>query len=134
MNDVVEKLLEEHPIIELVKFSELDIQEKLQDNPYLIVKYRELYYAELAKLESLQDKYDLLTGRRYDWYRFESDKELTKPEIEKYYLPKDKKIQQMKKILRNQEIRVRFFETCFKGLEQQGWRMKSYIDVLRGGY
>jgi DNA helicase TIP49 (TBP-interacting protein) len=134
MEKIVEELLEEHPIMEMVKFSEIDIQEKLSDNPYLIVKYRELYYGELAKLEVLQDKFDKLAGIRYDHYRFENDRELTKPEIERYYLPKDKQVVQMKSILRRQEIRVRFFENCFKGLEKMQWSMKSFIDVLKSGY
>jgi hypothetical protein len=131
---IVKELLEEHPITEMVKFSDIDIQKKLEDNPYLIVKYRELYYGELAKLDSLQDKLDRLIGIRYDHYRFESDRELTKAEIERYYLPKDKPVVQMKAIFRRQEARVRFFENCFKGLEKMQWSMKSFIDVLKSGY
>lgn len=131
---IINELREEHPIDEMVKFSDLDLQEKLSDNPYLIVKYRELYYKELAELDRLDDLMEKLAGERYNFYRFEDDREWTKPEIEKYCIPSDKKIQQMKKIMRKQKIRVRFFETAYKAFEQQGWRMKSFIDTLRGGY
>jgi DNA helicase TIP49 (TBP-interacting protein) len=134
VEETVKELLKDHPITDMVKFSDIDLQEKLEDNPYLIVKYRELYYGELSKLDSLQDKLDKLIGIRYDHYRFESDRELTKSEIERYYIPKDKQVLQMKAILRRQEVRVRFFETCFKGLEKMQWSMKSFIDVLKSGY
>ena len=132
-DDMIKELLEEHPIDEMMKFSDLDIMEKLKDNPFYIVKYKEMYYKELAIYNDLEDKYELLVGNQYDYYRFDFDKELTKPEIEKYYLPKDKKVMQMKKILRKQDDRVKFFEMAFKGFEQQGWRIKSYIDAMRGG-
>lgn len=131
--EIVDKLLEEHPIHEMVKFNEMDIQEKLKDNSFNIVKYRDLYDRERAKYEELEDKYNTLVGMRYDHYRFDYEKELQKPEIERYYLPKDKKIIQMKNILRKQEIRMRFFELCIKGFESQGWRMKSFLDSMRGG-
>lgn len=131
--NIVKKLLEEHPITEMVKFNDINVQEKLRDVSFQIVKYRELYYAELAKFEELQDKYNKLLGIRYDYYRFETDKELTKVEIEKYYLPKDKKVLLMKKILRDQEIKTRFFETCYKGFEKQQWSLKTFSENLRSG-
>ena len=132
--DIVKKLLEEHPIHELVRFSDLDLQTKIEENPFNIVKYKELYFKELAIFEELEMKYDKLVGMRYKFYRFEDDKEWSKPEIEKYCIPSDEKIIQMKKILAKQKARVRFFELCYKGFEQMGWRLKSFIDVLRGGY
>jgi len=130
---IVSELLEEHPIHDMVKFSELDINEKLEENSFMIVKYKELYYKELAVMDDLEIKYDKLVGKKYEEYRFESERAWTKPEIEKYCIPSDKKVIQMKKIMARQKVRVRFFEMCYKGFEQQGWRMKSFIDVLRTG-
>ena len=131
---ILESLLEQYPIDEMVKFSELDLQEKIQDNPYQIVKFRELYYKELAGLDKMNSLYDKLVGERYKHYRFDDDREWTKVEIERYCLPSDKKIIRMKSIIRKQETKVRFFEMAFKAFEQQGWRLKSFIDTLRGGY
>lgn len=133
-NSIIEELKVDHPIDELVKFSDIDIQEKLMENPFMIVKYRELYYRELAQLDNLNDLMDKLMGERYKHYRFEDEKEWSKPEIEKYCLPSDKKIQKMRKIIHKQEMRVRFFEMCYKAFEKQGWSMKSFIDTLKGGF
>lgn len=130
---IVQDLLEEHPIHELVRFSELDITKKLEENSFMIVKYRELFYKELAVMEDLENKYELLVGKRYKFYRFEDDESWTKPEIEKYCIPSDDKVIRMKKIMARQKARVRFFEIAYKGFEQQGWRMKSFIDTLRSG-
>jgi hypothetical protein len=131
---ILEQLHREHPIDEMVKFSDLDLQEKLADNPYMIVKYRELYYKELAELDNLEMLMDKLTGMRYKYYRFEDDKEWSKPEIEKYCLPSDSEIIKMTKIINRQKIRVRFFEMAYKGFEKMQWSMKSFIDTLKGGY
>jgi len=130
---IVEALLVEHPIHDLVRFSDLDITQKLEESSFMIVKYKELYYKELAVMDDLEIKYDKLIGIRYKYYRFEDNEAWTKPEIEKYCIPSDTKIIQMKGILARQKVRVRFFETCYKGLEQMGWRMKSFIDVMRSG-
>ena len=132
---IITDLLEEHPIHELVKFSDLDLQEKLKDNSFMITKYQDLYDREKFRYEELEDLYDKLAGIRYDYYRFEIDKNLQKIEIEKYYLPKDAKMVKMKRILRRQEVKVRFFELCVKGFINQGWRMKTWVDNARlGGY
>jgi hypothetical protein len=125
---IFEKLKSDHPIENLVKFDETDIQEKLQENTFQIIIYKELYYKELDIYEDLERKLEYLTGIQYKYYRFNQDEEWSKPEIEKYCLPADKKIIQMKKILKKQKIKVRFFEMCYKGFEQQGWRMKTYTD------
>lgn len=131
--EIFNKLKEEHPIDDLIKFDETDIQEKLQDNTFQIIKYQELYYKELDIYEELERKMEALTGMRYKYYRFNQDEEWSKPEIEKYCLTADKKIIQMKKILKKQKVRVRFFELCYKAFEQQGWRMKTYTDRDRHG-
>lgn len=131
--EIFNKLKEEHPIDDLIKFDETDIQEKIQDNTFQIIKYKELYYKELDIYEELERKMEALTGMRYKYYRFNQDEEWSKPEIEKYCLTSDKKIVKMKKILKKQKIRVRFFEMCYKAFEQQGWRFKTYTDRERHG-
>jgi hypothetical protein len=39
----------------------------------------------------------------------------------------------MKGILARQKIKVRFFETAFKAFENQGWRLKTFVDAMRSG-
>lgn len=131
--EILQDLYAQFPIDEMVKFSELDIQEKLQENPYWIVKFRDLYNKAMAEYEHLEILYDKLTGERYDYYRFESERELDKTEIKNYYIPKDKKVVKMKNIMARQKVKVEFYRMCLQGMEQQGWRMKSYLDSLRSG-
>lgn len=132
--EILDKLMEDHPILDLVQFNDLNVQEKIQENTFMVVKYKDLWQREKAALDELYDKYDLLIGRRYDYYKFEIDKELTKVEIEKYYLPKDNKIRRMKNIIRRQEIIVGFYEICFKAFEKQQWNLKVFYDSLKGGF
>lgn len=132
--EILEQLLIEHPIHKMVKFSDLNIQDKLKENVFMIVKYREFYYKELSIMDELQIKYDKLIGIQYKYYRFDDEKEWTKVEIEKYCLPADKKIIQMKNIMDKQNVRIRFFEIAYKAFEQLGWRLKTFSENLRGGY
>jgi len=123
MNDkekILEQLLIDNPIDEM--------------NSYMIIKYTELHHKELFIMDELQIKYDKLVGIRYKWYRFDDDKEWTKVEIEKYCLPADTKIIQMKKIMDRQNVRIRFFEMAYKAFEKLQWSMKIFSENLRGGY
>lgn len=125
---IVNELKNEYPIEDQVKFNEFTISDKLQENQELKVKYYELYEREKFLYDELIKKHDILMGQRYDFYRFESDRNLTKAEIEKYYLPKDKKIRQMSELITKQEIRVKFFELCYKAIDGLYWRIKNWID------
>jgi hypothetical protein len=136
MNDrekIQEKLMEEHPILEMVSFNELDLQEKLKDNTFLTLKYQDLYNMEKMLYEEMEEKMEALMGKRYDHFRFEQDKALTKTEIEKYYLPKDKYIKKMRQVMRDQMIRVEFFKMCVSGLKDMKWNMKTFSDNERMG-
>lgn len=126
------ELKEKHPIDEMVKFSELDIDEKLQENTGRLVDYRDLYHKSLSELDRLTDLLDKLIGVRYKYYRFDCNEKWVKAEIEKYCLPTDPKIIKMKKIIRRQEIKVRFFEMCWKAFEKQQWSMKLFMETLKG--
>lgn len=131
-NEILDKLLKEHPIEEEVKFSDLDLSEKQRDNAFMVVKYRDLLIRETIESQRLETLMEKLIGERYKYYRFDDQKEWVKIEIEKYCIPSDKKIIRMKRILRRQDIRVKFFEMCVKAMESQGWRMKGFIDSMRG--
>jgi hypothetical protein len=131
--EILDGLKMEYPIESMLSFNETDIAERLQENTLMIIKYKELYYRELQKLEELEDKEELLVGLRYKYYRFEDEHEWQKPEIEKFCLPSDKKIIAMKRIISKQKVRVRFFDIAYKAFEQLGWRMKTYSDRERGG-
>jgi hypothetical protein len=132
--EIVNQLRNEYPIEELVQFNEIDIQEKLQKSAYLIIQYEDLLKKEQMVYQDLENKYEALLGKRYNYYRFEIDKELQKPEIEKYYLPQDKQVRQMKKILLKQDIRVNFFKICVKGLNDMRWNMGTFSKNLQRGY
>ena len=136
-DDVIQILLEElkseHDIEELVSFTDIDLQEKLKDNTFLIIKYKDLWIKEKIVYEQLEDKMNMLMSKRYHYYRFEQDENLSKPEIEKYYIPGDRKIIQMKGILRKQKVRVDFFEIAYRALDKMSWNMREFGQNERRG-
>ena len=133
-DEIVNDLKRIHPVEELVRFDEINLQEKLEKSAYLVIHYDDLLKKEEMVYQDLENKYDVLIGQRYDFYRFEYDKELQKPEIEKYYIPKDPKVVQMKNIMLKQKIRVDFFKVCVNGLKSSQWNMKTFSSNLQRGY
>ena len=125
---IVDDLLKEYPIYELVAFDELNISQKLQDNPYQLIRFQDQLLKEKIRFEELEELQEKLIGELYHKYRFQSEEELSNKEIEKYYLPKDPKYLKMKEILRKQKIRIAFFELCVKGLDRQYWSMKEFAN------
>ena len=130
--EILENLYEQYPIDEMVKFSELDLGEKLQENSFWITKFKDLLFQAQQEYDYLETLFDKLMGQRYNHYRFEDDRELDKSEIKNYYLPKDEKIIKMKLIMARQKVKVDFFKTCVAGMEKQQWNMKSFLDTLKG--
>lgn len=129
--EILAELVKEHPIEEMVQFTDINIQEKIKSNTLKVVKYNDLYQKELTTLDILADKLESLIGRRYDFYRFEFEKDLTKIEIERYYLPNDGYIKKMKQIIRRQNIKVRFFKMCYQAFDKQQWNMKLFWETIK---
>jgi len=129
---IIEELKKEHPIEEQIKFDNLNIQEELQKNTFMMYHYKELEMKEQAIYDDLEDKYNKLLRERYNYYRFEISEQLQKTEIEKYYLPGDPKVVKMKEILRKQKIRVDFFKICASAFEKRQWCMSSYSKNMSG--
>jgi hypothetical protein len=128
---VITQLMAEHPIEELVSFNETNIQEKIQNNAYLVVKYTELYLKEKNIYDKISVLRDKIVGERYDHYRYNFDKELDARIIERYYLPKDEKIIRVNKILQKQGWRVEFFQTAVDALKKLQWNMKIFLDSMK---
>ena len=130
---VLEKLKEKFPIEEDLTFNEYTIQSKIEKHSYLLMKYHHQFINAKAKVNKLEEEYEKLVGEKYDYYRFNFEENLTKTEIEKYYLVKDKDILKLKQAIRIQTIVIDFFEMCVKELESMNWSIKSYIEILRRG-
>jgi len=75
------------------------------------------------KIENIFTK---VQGEKYDHYKHNYEKNLTKTEIEKYYLPKDEKLIKLKALLDKQAIRCDFYESMWKVIDQMAWKMKLF--------
>jgi hypothetical protein len=127
---ILKKLHEEHPIEEMVKFNELNVHECLQENDFLTVKYRDLYHKELDKLERVKEFLEKVEGERFIHYRYNSDKEWTKVEIEEYALKQDPQVRKVKKLIQKQQAIVRFYNMCWKAFESRKWSMSNFLKTL----
>jgi len=132
---VLEKLQSEYgeEVSKLLDFNEFNIGEKLQMNSFHQENFRLLYIAEKQKLCRLQDNFDERAGQKYDKYKYGNSKDLSKVEIERYYLPKDEELIKLKKIIRLQETRVEFFSAVADSFKSQGFNMRVFMDNLKVG-
>jgi len=128
------KLSELYPIENDLKFNELDVSEKVQLNTYKLMFFTEKYEKAESKLKYLMEDLDKTTGERYHIYKFQWNESLTKPEIEKYYLPKDENILEIKRKIRNQEAVVAYFKMCRDMFKSQTWNLKTFLDSMRAGF
>lgn len=129
--ETINKLKEEYPIEDIVKFDDFNIQEKLKENAFLILHYKGIFFKEKNELDRISQLRDKITGQQYDKYRFNHNQELKPNEIKDYYLPKDDKIIKINRLYQKQLWRVNFFEVATEALVHMGWRMKSFLDEKR---
>ena len=133
LKQIFDQLKEEYNIEEQATFSDIDIAEKLQKNEMMVIKYKEKYYEELQNYEILERKMDALKGILYKHYRFNDEHEWQKKEIEEYCIPSDTKYIQMKRIMAKQQIRVRFYDMCWRAFNSMSWSMKTFSDREKMG-
>lgn len=123
----MEELKEKFPIKDFLRYTEFDLKEKIEMIPMKILEYQELLNKEESILNKFIEQKNKVIGEVYDHHRFEMDKKLDKYEIEKYYIPQDKKVLAFNKIIQKQKWKVEYFEACVKALDKMAWGIKDFI-------
>jgi hypothetical protein len=122
-----EKLEKEYPIADEVSFNDFNIEQKLQNQLQLELKYYDL----LQNAKYVYNKIDnILIDKQcelYDTFRFEHERNLSKPEIELYYMPKHPDIKLIKERMALQEVKVHFFEICYRSAKQLQWNIQTFL-------
>jgi hypothetical protein len=132
-DNVIKELSERWDIENLLKFSELNIQEKLENNASQIWHFTELYHKEKNDYDKIVEFKDTLICNRYIFYKNNMPEALKQGEIEKYYLPKDPQILKMNEMVRKQMWKVNFYDGLRKALEKMQWTMQTYIKSMSSG-
>lgn len=129
-NIVLNELMKEYDIYYMLDFNQHNINEKISKNAYMQELFRLMWITEKAKLNKIQKKLDQITGEVYDKYKFHDSRNLSKVEIEKYYLPNDPEIKKQSSLHDLQEIKTWFFESLYSGFKNQGWLMNQFLKEL----
>lgn len=133
-NRILAKLQQEYDVFNLLSYNEYDVNEKVQYNPFHTEQFRLLARDEKSKLSEIYNELEAKRSEIYRYYKEESQLSLNKTEIEKYYLPGNEEIQELKKKITEQETRVEFFEAVYDAFKSQAWLMKQFLQNLREGY
>jgi hypothetical protein len=114
-----------------LQWDEFNLKERLEKNPYHYQQYRMLWLAQKHKLRKVEILMDEYIGNLYDTLKYAGDKTLSKVEIEKYYLPKEKKVIKFKRAYMRQSIRTEIYEHISISFKNQGFEMNSYVKALQ---
>jgi hypothetical protein len=133
VDDLLKSLQEQWPIIEIVSFNELDVQQKLQEQPYKLIQFSEKYIKEKSRMDDLLDLKIRLSAKLYDKLRFHVDKALSTKEIEQYYMPTDGDMIKLNNAIAKQTVIINYFEMCVKAIEKQVWSIKLWMENKRYG-
>ena len=132
--DVIFSRMEaDYNVYDLLAFNEFNIQERLERLSFHMKDMRLKYLQELSKLEQVKDRLEKVTGEKYIALK-NGEVSLTKTEIEKYYLPKDEELMNLKALYRKQELRAKYFEAVHQSMDKLTWHIKMYMENGRGGY
>lgn len=130
---IFKKLEADYNVYDLLTFNEFNIQERLERLSFHMKDFRLKFLQETAKLNQVEDRLNKVVGDKYIALK-EGAVTLTKTEIEKYYLPKDPEIMQLRGLVRKQELRANYFEAVWQAMDKLQWNMKLYCDNGKGGY
>lgn len=115
---IKEKLESEYPIADEVSFNDFNIEDKLKQQLQLELKYYDLWINSKYVYNKIEDILIDKQCELYDFYRFEFERNLSKTEIELYYLPKHKDIKIIKNKMELQDVKVHFFDICYRSVKQ----------------
>lgn len=125
--NLLKQLRTEFPIDKEITFNDFDIEDKLQGQLPLEMKYWDLYQIELFNLGAIEEEMVDMKFTVYDQFRFNYDRVLTKTEIELFYLPAHKDIRAIQKRIDLQQVKVDYFKTCYNAVKQLRWNIHSYL-------
>lgn len=132
-DSIFSQLESNYNMYDLLMFNEFTIQDRLERLSYVMKDLRLKFIQEQQKVNQIKDRLDKVTGEKYIELK-NSEVSLTKTEIERYYLPRDEEILQLKGLLRKQELRMNYFEACWDAASKLQWNIKLYIDSGKDGY
>jgi len=125
--NLLKELREQYPIEEEIDFNDFNIEERLQSQLRLEMKYWDLLSAEKFHLSELESKMVDIRFKVYDHFRFEYERTLTKTEIELFYLPGHADIKEIQKRIDIQQVKVDYFKLCYNAVKQLQWNIKTYL-------
>ncbi len=129
---LLNKLREEYPVDDEISFNDFNIEDKLQSQLQLEMKYFDLHQIELFNLSAIDNEMVDMKFKVYDHFRFNYDRTLTKTEIELFYLPAHKDIRAIQGRIDLQQVRVDYFKTCYNAVKQLRWNIHSYLKNREG--
>jgi hypothetical protein len=141
---IFELLMLKYDVENLLVWNEFTIADKLPKQAFLEVQWREMYISQNKLLEELEREKIELEGQIFMEVRHPQMVEEKNPysnigaglqtkEIEKYVIPRDKRIKEINKKIEMQGVIVEFFLSTHEAIKKNTWHMKNWIEIYKRG-
>ena len=120
-------------INEFVDLTERNVTERSLSVPNMYNRILKIYTGLVAEMEALQIEHSRVVGNLYQDYREyrKTNRELSKAEIEEYYIKADDNVIKIKKkmaIVKSQSV---YLENVLKNLNKMGFDIKNFIEIKK---
>ena len=132
--EVIRQVEIDYKIEPLEQINEFNLQDKLANNALEQLKFQDFYNKEKNTLDILLRVKDVILGKMFDFYKFNYDKALKTSEIEKYYLPKDKRVIEIDNLIQKQGWKTEHLKARIAALSTEHWHLKDYSYCIRNTY
>ena len=139
---IYDALIKKHNVEELLTWNEFTIEDKLPRQAFLEVQWREMYISANKKLDELKRIKEEIIGEIFFEVKHPQQVEkkeknpyasigagLQNKDIERYIIPRDKRIKEINVKIEFHETIVDFFLTTYEAIKKNTWHMKNWIEV-----
>lgn len=113
LNERMKSFLTSEEISDLFNINEYNFKDNFQKVTYLMHFFEDERIKEENRIRKYEQELAVIKGDLYHELRFESDEELKKTEIEKYYIPRNEKVQELSTKISN----FRYLADQYKSLQ-----------------
>jgi hypothetical protein len=137
-------LIKKYDVENLLCWNEFTLQDKLPKQAFLEVQWREMYISANKKLDELKRTKEEIIGEIFFEVKYPQlveNKEknpyasigagLQNKDIERYVIPRDKRIKEINVKIEFNETIVDFFLTTYEAIKKNTWNMKNWLDVYK---
>jgi hypothetical protein len=111
--------------------NEDNASEKSRSVPSVFQKVLNIYYNTVKEYKMAKVILSSKIGERYRFYKEDWNRELSKIEIESYYIPAEEEITDIRKTIAILESQIKYLEETIANIKSMSFNIKNYIELKK---